>query len=301
MDLSFDRAYMARIKTRARTRMKARRRAAVLALLVALPWACATTPTGRRQLLLVPDSQMDALGQEAFEQIKQQENLSNDPAVNRYVQCVADALTSRVEGDGDVEWQVVVFANDEMVNAFALPGGRIGVYTGLLRTAKTPAQLAAVVGHEIAHVLARHSGERVSQEIALGMGLEVLGAAMGNPQTRAAVMGALGVGAQVGVLLPYSRKHEAEADEIGQLLMADAGFDPRESVTLWENMAKAAGESPPEFLSTHPTNESRIKHLQDHLNEAQGIYREARQEGRTPNCKRPAPTVAQRPDNEPTR
>lgn len=298
MDLSFDSGRSSRLRARVRTRAKARRRAAVVALLVALPWACATTPTGRRQLLLVPDSQMDALGQEAFAQIKQQENLSNDPAINRYVRCVSDALTSRVEGE--VEWQVEVFANDEMVNAFALPGGRIGVYTGLLRAATTSDQLAAVVGHEIAHVLARHSGERVSQEIALGMGLEALGAAMGNPQTRAAVMAALGVGAQVGVLLPYSRKHEAEADEIGQLLMADAGFDPAESVTLWENMARASGASPPEFLSTHPTSESRIKHLQDHLDEARGIYREARQAGRNPQCKRPASKVAQRPDSAPT-
>lgn len=265
----------------------AARRATWLAVAL-LALACATTPTGRKQLLLVPDDQMDSMGEAAFQQMLQEEPIERDPATNRFVRCVAGALTAQVESDQD--WQVVVFAAPDVVNAFALPGGKIGVYTGLLSVAETQDQLAAVVGHEIAHVLARHGGERVSQQLALGVGLEAVSAAMGNAQSRAVVMGALGLGSQVGILLPYSRKHESEADELGQILMAKAGFDPRASVTLWKRMAEAGGDQPPEFMSTHPAHETRIKRLSRNMDDALAIYREARRTGQSPRCGRPSAT-----------
>lgn len=183
---------------------------------------------------------MASMGVQAFQQIQDETPQEQDSEITGYVQCVADAMIDlpEVRGHG-VDWHVVVF-DDMTVNAFALPGGKIGVYKGLLTAAETPDQLAAVVGHEIAHVLARHGNERVSQQFAMGQVLDLVNAwmAAGQRENRDAAMAMLGLGAQVGVLLPFSRAHESEADAIGKELMARAGFDPRESVTLWQNMAR---------------------------------------------------------------
>jgi len=177
------------------------------------------------------------------------------------------------------------------VNAFALPGGKIGVYTGLLSVAENPSQLAAVMGHEVAHVLARHGNERVSQQLAVGetMGLIEgwLSSGGGGGTGQQAAMALLGVGAKVGILLPFSRAHESEADAIGKTLMAKAGFDPRESVTLWQNMGRAGNGGPPEFLSTHPSHDTRIRDLQAGMDVAMALYEESRATGRTSQCKRP--------------
>jgi predicted Zn-dependent protease len=259
-----------------------------VALVVA---ACAVSPTGRKQLTLIPEDQMITMGAQAFEDIQQQEPIEKDPAVFAYVQCVADALTVLPDvREAQSDWEVTVFASDT-VNAFALPGGKIGVYTGLLSVAETPSQLAAVMGHEVAHVLARHGNERVSQQVAVGetMGLIEgwLSSGGGGGAGQQAAMALLGVGAKVGILLPFSRAHESEADAMGKTLMARAGFDPRESVTLWQNMGRAGNGGTPEFLSTHPSHDTRIRDLQEGMDAAVALYEESRAAGRVPQCKRP--------------
>jgi predicted Zn-dependent protease len=261
------------------------RKLSLLLLLLALS-ACAVSPTGRRQLAFMPASYMTVMGVQSFEQIRQETPALKDTAIQDYVQCVADAITALPEVQrSSSDWEVVVF-DSPTVNAFALPGGKIGVYKGLLAVADTPDRLAAVLGHEVGHVLAHHGNERVSQNFAVNQTLALLDnwLAENNVANREQAMGLLGVGAQVGVLLPFSRKHESEADQIGQDLMAKAGFDPRASVILWRNMSKAGGKAPPEFLSTHPANETRIEQLQAGMDTAMQQYRAV---GRKPVCKVP--------------
>jgi predicted Zn-dependent protease len=242
--------------------------------------ACATSPTGRSQLVLMPEGEMSQMGAQAFANIKQQTPVDRSTTTNRYVECVVRAITRQVGGN----WEVAVF-EDESANAFALPGGKIGVNTGLLDVAENQHQLATVIGHEVAHVLSHHSNERVSQQFAVEQGLALI-SALGNPQsaTGQTLMGLLGVGAQYGILLPYSRVQESEADRVGLDLMARAGFDPRESVSLWENMSRAGGGQPPEFLSTHPSHGSRIRDLNARIPAALQLQKSALQQGRRPSC-----------------
>lgn len=252
--------------------------------------ACSTTMTGRRQLTLLPDDRMDSLGASAFTDLKQQQKVERDAAINTYVRCVAEPILEVIpEGGAAPEngrWEVVVF-EDSTPNAFALPGGKIGVHTGMLDVATTPGQLAAVIGHEIGHVLLRHGNERLSQSVVAESALQVGAVALGEmtPEYRDLVVGGLGVGAQYGVLLPFSRKHENEADAVGQRFMAQAGFNPAEAITLWEKMAKLSkGSQPPEWLSTHPSHETRIERLRANLPVAVELFREARAAGRKPKC-----------------
>jgi predicted Zn-dependent protease len=243
--------------------------------------ACTTSPTGRSQLALMPESQLKEMGAQAFRTIQKDTPVERDTVTNRYVQCVATAITRETGG----RWEVLVF-RDEAANAFALPGNRIGVYTGLLKVAENQHQLATVIGHEVAHVLAHHANERVSQQFAVEQGLTLINA-VANPQsgTGRTVMGLLGVGAQYGILMPYSRVQESEADIYGLDLMARAGFDPRESVQLWRNMAKAGGGQPPEFLSTHPSHGTRINGLNGHMPAALRLQARANQSGKRPDCR----------------
>ncbi len=244
--------------------------------------ACATSPTGRSQLILLPEAQLAQMGFQAFEQIKRKERIESDPAVNAYVRCVAKELTRLLGG----RWEVVVFRSDK-VNAFALPGAKIGVYTGLLKAARNQHQLAAVIGHEIGHVLARHSNERISQEFAVEQALGLVQAlAMPQSPTGQWLMAALGLGAQVGVLMPFSRLQEAEADVIGLELMARAGFDPRETIRLWYNMEESARRTPPEWLSTHPSHATRIREIERRLPQVLPLYEVARNRGHTPDCRK---------------
>lgn len=240
--------------------------------------ACATSPTGRSQLIFMPDNQVNQMGLQAFSEMKQKQAISRSPAYNRVVQCVANALTAPMGGN----WEVVVFEDDSL-NAFALPGSKIGVHTGLLKVIQNPDQLAAVVGHEIGHVIAKHSNERLSQEVAVKTGMNVAGA---SGMLGATSMALLGLGAQYGVLLPYSRTHESEADLIGLDLMAKAGFDPRQSITLWQIMDQASRNSPQqiEFMSTHPGHETRMQNLQQHMNQALNTQQQALAAGRQPRC-----------------
>ncbi|MGD2137222.1 MAG: M48 family metallopeptidase [Gammaproteobacteria bacterium] len=252
----------------------------LLLLLVTLLSGCATSPTGRSQLLLLPESQMSQMGLQAFENIKQETPVDSSAAARRYVNCVAQAITREVGG----RWEVVVF-RDDAANAFALPGGKIGVNSGLLKVAKNQDQLATVIGHEVAHIQSRHSNERVSQKFAVEQGLGLVNA-LANPQsgTGRTLMGLLGVGAEYGILMPYSRAQESEADRLGLQLMARAGFNPAESINLWKNMSAAGGGQPPEFLSTHPSHSSRIRDLNASLPAAQQLQRAARQQGKRPAC-----------------
>ena len=243
---------------------------------------CGTSPTGRNQLLVFSPDELDAMGVQAFEEIRKEEPVETDPAINDYVHCVADAILAQVD-DKKTAWEVVVFNNDTP-NAFALPGGKMGVYTGMLNVAENQDQLAAVMGHEVGHVLAQHGNERVSQQQVTNV---ALAAAAGSGYVNAATMQALGLGAQVGILLPYSRTHESEADIIGLDLMAKAGFDPRQSVQLWKNMQKSAGEGPPEFLSTHPASSTRIDSLLGEMAPSLATYNQARAKGNKPACKKP--------------
>ena len=210
---------------------------------------------------------MSNLGSQSFNEMKQQQTISKDATINRYVECVANAVTSQLPKQASFDkWEVVVFDSDQ-VNAFALPGGKIGVYTGLLKVAENEDQLATVIGHEIAHVLADHSNERLSQSQLANAGMQITAVALGASeyaQYRDATMAALGLGVQYGVLLPYGRTQESEADVVGLELMAKAGFDPAQSVDLWHNMAQAAdGQQPPELLSTHPSHSTRIDDLRE--------------------------------------
>ena len=244
--------------------------------------ACTTSPTGRDQLQLYPDSQMEQMGAASFKELKQQKEIADDPQAKRLVRCVTKAITQVAGGDGD--WEVVVF-EDESPNAFALPGGKIGVHTGMLDVVQSPDQLAAVIAHEIAHVKAEHGNARLSASTLTQAGLAVTQIMLGgDSEDKDQIMALLGGGAQVGLLLPYSRSQETEADVLGLEYMARAGFKPRASVKLWRNMSESGGGQPPEFLSTHPAHGSRIDTLQEHMPEAMTLYREARDQGRTPDC-----------------
>lgn len=247
---------------------------------------CETNPyTGRSQLLMTSVSQEMQLGAQAYSQVKTDPKLrqSQDPREIEPVKRVAARIieaakrSKYAEMAQQFQWEVIVIKDDKTMNAFALPGGKIAVYTGIFPVARTEAGLAAVLGHEVVHALARHGAERMSQGQLTNAALQVAGAAAGaaggGGMMSQAAMAALGAGAQVGVLLPFSRKHESEADYIGILLAADAGYDPRESVSLWERMAQLSqGGGPSEFLSTHPSNETRIDQLKEWMPEAMGIY-----------------------------
>jgi predicted Zn-dependent protease len=248
---------------------------------------CEESPTGRKQVALVPEAQMTALGERSFEELLRTLPLNADPRVPAYVGCVAEALVDALP-QPQGRWSIAVF-DDPTPNAFALPGGKIGVHTGMLGVARTPDQLAAVIAHEIGHVLADHSNERLTQELAVQGGLMLVDLFAEEPGSlqHELLRQALGIGAQYGLLLPYSRTHEREADRIGRDLMAEAGFDPRASVALWRNMSAAGGGQPPAFLSTHPSHDNRMEELAEGMEQAVEIYRRARSAGREPGCTPP--------------
>ncbi len=247
-------------------------------------YSCATSPTGIRQLKLFPDSQMAEMGVAAYSEMKKQTPVTQDRRKSGYVNCVAKAITDALPKKS--EWEVNVFEDDQ-VNAFALPGGKIGVYTGLLKVAESQHQLATVLGHEVAHVLADHGNARVSANYAAQAGITlatIIGVASTRDPQKRQLLGLLGVGVQVGALLPYGRAQETEADILGLDLMAKAGFDPRQSVPLWQNMKKAGGGGGPEFLSTHPSSDTRIKNLSKHMDKALANQKQAQASGKRPRC-----------------
>lgn len=243
--------------------------------------ACATSPTGRTQLVFMPDDELDAMGLQAFNTLKSEKPVSQDSRENQFVRCISDAITREVGG----EWEVIVF-DDGSLNAFALPGNKIGVHSGLIDLVDNQDQLATVIGHEVGHVLAKHSNERMSQKLGAQVGISLIGA-VAAPQTALGqtAISLLGVGAQYGIIMPFSRLHESEADTIGLELMAKAGFNPSESITLWLKMAQASqGAQPAEFLSTHPSHATRIDDLQKLMPKAMSLMQQAHAAGKRPNC-----------------
>ena len=235
--------------------------------------SCSTTPTGRSQLTFMPEGQMSKMGDQSFAQMQKSQKVSKDPYLNRKINCIAKRIVENMENGSFEQWDVKVF-DDKAVNAFALPGKNIGVYTGLIKAAENNAQIAAVIGHEVGHVIANHGNERVSQNLLVQGGLLAADIALntGNEGKDRLILASLGLASQVGVLLPFSRRHESEADQIGLELMAKAGFDPQAAVSFWEVMSKQSGQQPPELLSTHPAHSSRIENLKSHMKKARKIY-----------------------------
>ncbi|HEU4504081.1 MAG TPA: M48 family metallopeptidase [Nitrospira sp.] len=249
---------------------------------------CVTNPyTKRWQLLMIPQSYEANLGAQAYQdvlsdpKVKISQNPSEVAPVQRIAARIIEAAkrSKYAEAANEFKWEVSVIKEDGTKNAFALPGGKIAVYTGIFPVADNESGLAAIVGHEVVHALARHGSERMSQGVLAQIGLVGASIAMQtqgfSPMTSQAAMSALGVGTQVGVLLPFSRAHESEADYIGLLLAADAGYDPQEAVRVWQRMQQSSGGQPHEFLSTHPGHETRIKRLTEHMPEALALYDQA--------------------------
>jgi predicted Zn-dependent protease len=230
----------------------------------------------------MPEAQIDQMGIQAFDTLKKDKRVSTNSQYNQVASCISQAIISELGGN----WEVVVF-EDKSPNAFALPGNKIGIHTGMLTLVDNQEQLAAVIGHEVGHVLAQHSNERASQEMAVNSGMALI-QAVAAPQSALGqtAFGLLGVGAEYGILMPYSREQESEADMIGVDLMAKAGFDPQQSVTLWQKMDQASqGQQPIEFMSTHPAHATRIQNLQQHMPQAMLFFQQAQAAGKQPHCR----------------
>jgi predicted Zn-dependent protease len=252
--------------------------------------ACATTtsPTGRKQIVgAVSQEQLNQLGEQAFAEAKAKTPQSRDSRQVAYVGCVVNAIVRQLPAPWNQQrWDYALFENDE-TNAWALPGGKVGVYTGIFKAARNQDQLAGVIAHEIGHVVSRHHDERITrQAIASGV-LQVGGAVAGSRYGEGignAVTQGGSIAAQAGFLLPNSRAQESEADVVGQQLMAKAGFDPRGAVALWQNMAAAGGARAPQWLSTHPDPSSRLRELQARADGLLPAMDAARKAGNSPRC-----------------
>lgn len=242
---------------------------------------CSTVPvTGRQSLSLISSGQEMELGLTSFEQMKKDTPVSKDPAANALVQRVGNQIAKVAQPDmPNAQWEFVVFESPD-ANAFCLPGGKVGVYTGLLKITKSEAGLATVVGHEVGHAVARHGAERMSEAMVMQTGGQALGAALTSydPKVQSAANLAYGLGTKLGRELPHSRAQESEADHIGLIYMARAGYNPREAVEFWKrfmeyNKQQGGTTSPwSQFLSTHPLDEARIKHLETLMPEAQSAF-----------------------------
>jgi predicted Zn-dependent protease len=260
----------------------------IITVILFLFVACAEVPiTHRKGLHLVPQSELLTLSLREYDQVLKKSKLSTDQKkvqmVRRVGERIARASEAFLRDSGresqiqDYKWEFNVIKDDKMVNAWAMPGGKVAVYTGILPITQDETGLAVVMGHEVAHAMADHGNERMSQGLLASMGGIALSVALSKKpqQTRELFMTAFGVGATVGLLLPYSRLHESEADRIGLMLMARAGYDPKEAVPFWERMNKKEGPRPPEFLSTHPAPASRIANLKVYIPEALPYYQKS--------------------------
>jgi len=247
-------------------------------VIVAVVAGCSTNPyTGRSQLMLVSKAQEKELGADAYQEVLGQSNVSTDPREVDPVRRVGKAI-AQAANQPDFQWEFNTIIDDKTMNAWCLPGGKIAFYTGIFPVLEDEAGMAFVMGHEVGHALMHHGAERMSQQLAAGSMAAIVGAYLGTKDSSSSemIMAAFGIATQVGVLLPFSRKHEAEADEVGLALMARAGYDPRASVRVWKKMSQMGGQQPPEWLSTHPSHESRIADLESRMSEALAIYEKAR-------------------------
>ena len=244
----------------------------LIALLSLALFGCATGPT------FFSESYLASMAATEFERLKSEMTISNDPEgtamVNRVSGRIAEAIGPEMP---EAEWEFVLF-EDPSANAFAMPGGKIAVFTGLLEKIESEAELAAVVGHEIAHVELQHANQRMTAELLRGLGglAAVYGTRKMEDDERAAVLAAYGIGSQVGIMLPYSRSHESQADRRGVLIAARAGYDPRAAMAFWQRMSQSDPKSVPEFLSTHPGYETRMDTLREIMPEAMRVYEASR-------------------------
>ena len=247
--------------------------------------SCSTVPlTGRSQLNMIPNSEMLSMSFQQYDQFLKENKVSSNRAevdmvkrVGRNIEQAVEKylkdnnLSSRLNG---YNWEFNL-VEDDQVNAWCMPGGKVVVYTGILPVTNDEAGLAVVMGHEIAHAIAEHGNERMSQQLLQQVGAVGLMVAMKDEpvQTQALWLSVYGVGTSVGILLPYSRTQESEADHLGLIFMAMAGYDPYEATAFWERMANSGGATPPEFLSTHPSYDTRIKDLNNWIPEAMKYYK----------------------------
>ena len=257
----------------------------ILFIAVILADSCSTVPlTGRRQLSLIPESEMISMSLTNYSDFMQENTLSTDGANTAMVHEVGKNISDAVIkyfSDNNMSSQINGFqwefnlVDDPTPNAWCMPGGKVVVYTGILPYTQNKDGLATVLSHEIAHAVAKHGNERMSQGLITQFGSIALGEAMKNKpeQTQVIFGAAFGLGAQYGVMLPYSRAHELEADKLGLIFMAMAGYDPQTAIAFWERMASMGGQSPPEFMSTHPSDATRIQKIQEALPEALSYYK----------------------------
>ena len=254
--------------------MRAAARPLIVATLLGAVASCQTVPlTNRPQLLLIPEGTEIQLGLSSYQDILKKARVSHDPALNEQVTRVGTRI-AEATGRTDYQWEFRVL-EDKQANAFCLPGGKVAVYTGILPITRDDAGLAAVLGHEVSHAIARHGGERLSQQLAVQGGLLAVQGALARRDgpTVQLVAAALGAGATVGVLLPWSRLQESEADHLGLIFMAKAGYHPSAARDLWVRMASLGGPRQPEFLSTHPAPQTRIAQIEAWTPEALQYYR----------------------------
>jgi predicted Zn-dependent protease len=257
-----------------------------LLLFLVLQSSCATVPiTERRSLQILPDSEMTTMSLQQYSEVLKKSTLAHDMQKVQMVQRVGGRIAQATEEffresgmAGEIKnykWEFNLIEDDKVVNAWCMPGGKVAVYTGLLPVTGDETGLAVVLGHEIAHAIAKHGNERMSQGLLVQLGGIGLAVALGSQPGAATniFLSAYGAGAQLGFLLPYSRVHESEADRIGLVLMAKAGYDPRQAIPFWERMNTKGGSRPPEFLSTHPAPESRIASIRQEIPEAMKYYK----------------------------
>ena len=236
-------------------------------------WGCVTTPeSGKKAFIITSESDEAQLGNQAFQEVLAKNRLSHNPRWNSLLQRVGQRIAQAARKP-DYQWEFRLIESNEK-NAFCLPGGKVAFYSGIFPAAQTEAGIAAIMGHEVAHATARHAGQRITVTFGTQLGIAALGELFGgkDPDRKKLLMGLLGVGAAVGATLPFSRANEAEADQIGLVYMARAGYDPREAPKFWQRMAQGGGGKPPTFLSTHPSDDSRRKALEAEIPKVWGEY-----------------------------
>lgn len=241
--------------------------------------ACDKTATGRRQLNLVSDDEMNQMGEEAYQDLLSQSTLSSNQRLTNEVLEVGRRIAAA--SGANFDWEIALI-EDGQVNAFCLPGGKIGVYTGIIPVAQNNAALAAVLGHEVGHAVLKHSAERMSEQMLLQAGLALTNISFADSAYKNIIAAAMGVAAEYGVELPFSRYEESEADSVGLTYMAKAGYDPREAIALWDRMGQLDnGDRPPEILSDHPDPANRAKALSNQLPAALDLYNASEQQPTT--------------------
>lgn len=255
---------------------------ALILVVVNFVSGCATVPeTGRKQLRLISVQQEITLGLTEFDKLKKTTPIAKNPSQQALLERVGWNLARVVRLSG-ARWEFVLFEQPDVANAFCLPGGKVGVYTGILPVTQDEAGLATVIGHEVAHAVARHGAERVSEQLLIQTGGQILDAVLASrlPQWQGVVMKAYGIGGELGVALPHSRAQELEADRLGLLYMARAGYDPRQAIAFWKRFSayqtRKGGGKPIAFLSTHPLDATRIRALEEHMGPALAEYKKGR-------------------------